>query len=196
MKRWAFIPLFLMVFLVAACGEGEEAGEGADESSNEEGATQEPSEEIEVTMYDTDEEPIGTAVLSEADDGLTIALEAEGLEPGEHGMHIHDAGLCQGPNFETAGDHFNPTDASHGFDHEDGPHAGDLENIEVAEDGTVSTEVPADNVTILDEDVETSLLTDSGTSLIIHEDPDDYVSQPSGDAGDPIACGVITEPQG
>ena len=196
MKRWAFIPLFLMVFLVAACGEGEEAGEGADESSNEEGATQEPSEEIEVTMYDTDEEPIGTAVLSEADDGLTIALEAEWLEPGEHGMHIHDAGLCQGPNFETAGDHFNPTDASHGFDHEDGPHAGDLENIEVAEDGTVSTEVPADNVTILDEDVETSLLTDSGTSLIIHEDPDDYVSQPSGDAGDPIACGVITEPQG
>ena len=196
MKRWAFIPLFLMVFLVAACGEGEETGEGADESSNEEGATQEPSEEIEVTMYDTDEEPIGTAVLSEADDGLTIALEAEGLEPGEHGMHIHDAGLCQGPNFETAGDHFNPTDASHGFDHEDGPHAGDLENIEVAEDGTVSTEVPADNVTILDEDVETSLLTDSGTSLIIHEDPDDYVSQPSGDAGDPIACGVITEPQG
>ena len=196
MKRWAFIPLFLMVFLVAACGEGEEAGEGADESSNEEGATQEPSEEIEVTMYDTDEEPIGTAVLSEADDGLTIALEAEGLEPGEHGMHIHDAGLCQGPNFETAGDHFNPTDASHGFDHEDGPHAGDLENIEVAEDGTVSTEVPADNVTIFDEDVETSLLTDSGTSLIIHEDPDDYVSQPSGDAGDPIACGVITEPQG
>ena len=196
MKRWAFIPLFLMVFLVAACGEGEEAGEGADESSNEEGATQEPSEEIEVTMYDTDEEPIGTAVLSEADDGLTIALVAEGLEPGEHGMHIHDAGLCQGPNFETAGDHFNPTDASHGFDHEDGPHAGDLENIEVAEDGTVSTEVPADNVTILDEDVETSLLTDSGTSLIIHEDPDDYVSQPSGDAGDPIACGVITEPQG
>lgn len=196
MKRWAFIPLFLMVFLVAACGEGEEAGEGADESGNEEGATQEPSEEIEVTMYDTDEEPIGTAVLSEADDGLTIALEAEGLEPGEHGMHIHDAGLCQGPNFETAGDHFNPTDASHGFDHEDGPHAGDLENIEVAEDGTVSTEVPADNVTILDEDVETSLLTDSGTSLIIHEDPDDYVSQPSGDAGDPIACGVITEPQG
>jgi Cu-Zn family superoxide dismutase len=196
MKRWAFIPLFLMVFIMAACGEGEEAGEGADESGNEEGATQEPSEEIEVTMYDTDEEPIGTAVLSEADDGLTIALEAEGLEPGEHGMHIHDAGLCQGPNFETAGDHFNPTDASHGFDHEDGPHAGDLENIEVAEDGTVSTEVPADNVTILDEDVETSLLTDSGTSLIIHEDPDDYVSQPSGDAGDPIACGVITEPQG
>ncbi|CAM4331245.1 superoxide dismutase family protein [Lacicoccus alkaliphilus] len=196
MKRWAFIPLFLMVFIVAACGAGEEAGEGADEGGDEEGATQEPSEEIEVTMYDTDEEPIGTAVLSEADDGVTIALEAEGLEPGEHGMHIHDAGLCQGPNFETAGDHFNPTDASHGFDHEDGPHAGDLENIEVAEDGTVSTEVPADNVTILDEEVETSLMTDSGTSLIIHSDADDYVSQPSGDAGDPIACGVITEPQG
>ncbi|MCD2137726.1 superoxide dismutase family protein [Salinicoccus halitifaciens] len=196
MKRWAFIPLFMMVFVLAACGADEESGGGAEEDGNGDGAAEAPSEEIEVTMYDTEEEPIGTAVLSESEeDGLTIALEAEGLEPGEHGMHIHDAGMCEGPTFETAGSHFNPTDASHGFDHEDGPHAGDLENIEVAEDGTVSTEVPAENVTILDEEVETSLMTDSGTSLIIHEDPDDYVSQPSGDAGDPVACGVITEPQ-
>lgn len=196
MKRWAFIPLLMMVFVLAACGADEESDGGADENGNGDGAAEAPSEEIEVTMYDTEEEPIGTAVLSESEeDGLTIALEAEGLEPGEHGMHIHDAGMCEGPTFETAGSHFNPTDASHGFDHEDGPHAGDLENIEVAEDGTVSTEVPAENVTILDEEVETSLMTDSGTSLIIHSDADDYVSQPSGDAGDPVACGVITEPQ-
>ncbi len=195
MKRWGFIPLILTVFLMAACGSGEETGEDVDQSGNEDAATQEPSEEIEVTMYDTEETEIGTAVFSEADDGLTIALEAEGLEPGEHGMHIHDAGMCEGPDFESAGSHFNPTDASHGFDHEDGPHAGDLENIEVAEDGTVSTEVPAENVTILDEDAETSLKTESGTSLIIHSGADDYESQPSGDAGDPVACGVIAEPQ-
>lgn len=194
MKRWTFIPLFLIIFVIAACGTGEESGEGADEGSDE-GATQEASEEIEVTMYDTDEAEMGTATFSEADDGLTIALEAEGLEPGTHGMHIHNAGMCEGPDFESAGDHFNPTDASHGFDHEDGPHAGDLENIEVDEDGTVSTEVPAENVTILDEEVDTSLHTAEGTALIIHSGEDDYESQPSGDAGDPVACGVIAEPQ-
>ena len=192
MKQWVFIPMFILVLVMAACGTGEEAGEGADEGSDE-GAMQEASEEIEVTMYDTDEEEMGTATFTEADDGLTIALEAEGLEPGMHGMHIHNAGMCEGPDFESAGDHFNPTDASHGFDHEDGPHAGDLENIEVSEDGTVSTEVPAENVTILDEEVENSLHTEEGTALIIHSGEDDYESQPSGDAGDPVACGVITE---
>lgn len=190
MKKLVFIPMFIMVLVLAACGNGEESGEGADE-----GTTEEASEEMEVTMYDTDEEEMGTATFSEADDGLTVALEAEGLEPGTHGMHIHNAGMCEGPDFESAGDHFNPTDASHGFDHEDGPHAGDLENIEVGEDGTVSTEVPAENVTILDEEAETSLHTAEGTALIIHSGEDDYESQPSGDAGDPVACGVITEPE-
>ena len=194
MKQWVFIPMFILVLVLAACGTGEESGEGADENSDDD-AMQEGSEEIEVTMYDTDEEEIGTATFSEADDGLTIALEAEGLEPGMHGMHIHNAGMCEGPDFSSAGDHFNPTDASHGFDHEDGPHAGDLENIEVGEDGTVSTEVQAENVTILDEEVDTSLLTAEGTALIIHSGEDDYESQPSGDAGDPVACGVITEAQ-
>src|SRR5690625_3338981 len=115
MQQWPFIPLFFTVFLMAACGAGEESG-GTEEGGSEDGAAEAPSEEIEVTMYDTEEEPIGTAVLSETEeDGLTIALEAEGLEPGEHGMHIHDAVMCEGPNFETAGSHFNPTDASHGF---------------------------------------------------------------------------------
>lgn len=196
MKKLAFIPMFILVFVIAACGMGEEAGEGTDGGSDsDEGAMQDAAEEIEVTMYDTDDEEMGTATFTEADDGLTIALEAEGLEPGMHGMHIHNAGMCEGPDFSSAGDHFNPTDASHGFDHEDGPHAGDLENIEVGEDGTVSTEVQAENVTILDEEVDTSLLTAEGTALIIHSGEDDYESQPSGDAGDPVACGVITEAQ-
>ena len=196
MKQWAFIPMFILVLIMAACGTGEDAGEDTDGTSDsDEVAMQDAAEEVDVTMYDTDEEEMGTATFTEADDGLTIELEAEGLEPGTHGMHIHNAGMCEGPDFESAGDHFNPTDASHGFDHEDGPHAGDLENIEVDEDGTVSTEVPAENVTLLDEEVETSLHTAEGTSLIIHSGEDDYESQPSGDAGDPVACGVIAEPQ-
>ena len=93
----------------------------------------------------------------------------------------------------SAVDHYNPSDAAHGFDHEDGPHFGDLENIEVDEDGTVSTEIKAENVSILDENLDNTLLTEAGTSLIIHSGEDDYVTQPSGDAGDPVACGVISE---
>lgn len=179
-KRLMYLPLLLVILVLAACSDGETP-------------TQDPSEEFEVTMMNTDEEEIGTATFSEADDGLTIALEAEGLEPGMHGIHIHNAGMCEGPDFETAGDHYNPTDAAHGFDHEDGPHAGDLENIEVADDGTVSTEITAENVTILDENVDTTLMTDAGTALIIHSGEDDYETQPSGDAGTPVACGVISE---
>lgn len=180
MKRFVLIPLFFMIFGLAACSDGE-------------APTQAPSEEIDVTMMNTDEEEIGTATFSEADNGLTIALEAEGLEPGMHGIHIHNAGMCEGPDFESAGDHYNPSDAAHGFDHEDGPHFGDLENVEVDEDGTVSTEIKAENVSILDENLDNTLLTEAGTSLIIHSGEDDYVTQPSGDAGDPVACGVISE---
>src|SRR5690625_29113 len=180
MKRFALIPLFFLLFGLAACSDGE-------------APTQDASEEIEVNMINGEEEEIGTATFSESDDGLTISLAAEGLEPGTHGIHIHNAGMCEGPDFESAGDHYNPEDTAHGFDDEDGPHAGDLENIEVADDGTVSTEIDAENVTILDENADTTLLTDEGTALIIHSGEDDYMTQPSGDAGNPVACGVISE---
>lgn len=182
MKRLMFLPMLLVILVLAACGNGE-------------APIQEPSQEIEVSMMNTEEEKIGTAMFSERDNGLTIALEAEGLEPGMHGIHIHNVGMCKGPDFETAGDHYNPTDAAHGFDHEDGPHAGDLDNIEVADDGTVSTELNAESVSILEENLDNTLLTDEGTALIIHSAEDDYQTQPSGDAGTPVACGVISEPK-
>ena len=86
MKRLMYLPMLLAILVLAACSNGE-------------APTQEPSEEIEVTMINGDEEEIGAATFSEADDGLTIALEAEGLEPGMHGIHIHNAGVCEGPDF-------------------------------------------------------------------------------------------------
>src|SRR5699024_7499207 len=103
-----------------------------------------------------------------------------------------NSGACETPDFESAGDHYNPTDANHGFDDPDGPHAGDLENIEVSEDGTVSAERTADMVT-LEEGQDNTLFTEDGTALVIHSEADDYESQPSGDAGDRIACGVIEQ---
>lgn len=180
MKRWFLLSIVGVLSLVlAACNGGDEA------ESGEEGTSEE-----ELTMMDGDEEEIGTATLTEGDEGVNIALDLENLSPGEHGFHIHNAGVCEGPAFDSAGDHYNPTDANHGFDDPDGPHAGDLENLEVSEEGTVETEVTADMVT-LEEGAETTLQPEEGTSLIIHSEADDYESQPSGDAGNPIACGVI-----
>ncbi|MBU5593804.1 superoxide dismutase family protein [Amphibacillus sp. MSJ-3] len=136
---------------------------------------------------------VATATLTEKDtDGVHIVLEGENLPPGEHGFHIHEVGECIPPDFESAGGHYNPTNSKHGFEHPEGPHAGDLENIVVNEDGTVYAELDAPMVS-LKRDHENTLFTKAGTSLVIHANPDDYISQPSGNSGKRIACGVIGE---
>src|SRR5690606_25253705 len=109
---------------------------------------------------------------------------------GLHGFHFHEKGICEAPDFESAGGHFNPTGASHGLDHEDGPHAGDLPNLEVGPDGTVKEEFFVENLTLLAGE-ENSLYQEGGTSLIIHAEADDGTTQPSGNSGDRIACGVV-----
>lgn len=217
MKRWLMLVLVLAFLLfLTACGnestedpptesdgapaentediEGEEEsppeGKEADEAETEEGS----SEEIlmlTVEMMDSDGNAIGTAELSEEDAGVKVALEVEGLEEGMHGIHFHETGMCEGPDFETAGGHFNPADAMHGMDNPDGPHAGDLPNIEASSDGTASQEFTAENVTLAIGE-ENSLLKEGGTALVIHAAEDDQTTDPSGDSGDRIACGVVT----
>lgn len=215
MKRWIFI-LFVIAFIavLAACGanngdendidenaDPEEDNQTDEESGNQEqeGGTDEAAtdnatveEEVLVSLEDADGSVVATATLTEDDSGVNISLEAENLTPGTKGFHIHENAACEAPDFESAGGHYNPTDANHGFDDPEGPHAGDLPNIEVQEDGTANETVTADTVT-LDQDGENSLYADGGTALVIHSDEDDYVSQPAGDAGDRIACGVISE---
>src|SRR5690625_3530210 len=208
MKRWilaVFVILFIAV--LAACGannggeddidEGAETEEGApgDDAGNENEEAPDNAaaeEEVLVSMEDTDGNVVATATLTEGDSGVEISLDAGDLPTGTKGFHIHENAECEAPDFESAGDHYNPTDANHGFDDPDGPHAGDLPNIEVQEDGTATEEVTADMVT-LDKEGDNSLYADGGTALVIHSDEDDYVSQPAGDAGDRIACGVIIE---
>ena len=195
--------LFVAIFLTA-CGTGNEEemdtqnqeNTSSESDLNNEEQAQETNatlgEEVLVSLENTEGVVIGTATLTEKDSGVSIHLEAENLPPGTHGFHIHEAGVCETPTFESAGSHYNPTGAKHGFDNPEGPHAGDLENIVVSEDGTVNVEVIADMVT-LKQGAENTLYTEEGTALIIHSDADDYISQPSGNAGDRIACGVIGE---
>lgn len=194
--------------LLAACG-GEPADDSAQAPAEEDATEQteqipetEPVEESEETaesetepvtveMQNSDEEVVGTATLEEAENGVTMNLELEGLPAGEYGMHIHEVGMATAPTFEDAGSHFNPTDVDHGVNSETGPHVGDLPNLEVPEDGVVSETVEIPNAT-LQADGENSLQNNGqGTALIVHTGVDDYETQPTGDAGDRMLGGVI-----
>jgi Cu-Zn family superoxide dismutase len=132
---------------------------------------------------------LGSVSFTETSGGVLITAELTGLPPGVHGFHLHETGACT-PDFGAAGGHYNPTGAEHGFNVAGGPHAGDMPNIHVPDSGDLVIEVLNANVT-LNEGEEWTLFDDDGTALVIHAGADDYESQPSGDAGDRIACGVV-----
>jgi len=136
---------------------------------------------------------IGTAKLKAVKDGVQISVKVAGLSAGDHGIHIHTVGKCEGPAFTTAGGHFNPTSAHHGMNNtmDPHPHAGDLPNLKVAANGKGSATVVAKGVTL--GDGANSLFHDGGTSLVIHAKADDLMSDPSGNSGDRVACGVISK---
>jgi Cu-Zn family superoxide dismutase len=132
----------------------------------------------------------GTAVLSPTVDGVKIQVDVAGLTPGKHGIHVHQMGVCTGPDFKSAGEHLNPYGKQHGFENPLGPHVGDMLNLEVGADGKGHAELVNKMVT-LDKDKANSILKTGGTSLVIHEAEDDYKTDPSGNSGARIACGVI-----
>ena len=143
-------------------------------------------------LEDSDGNPVGSAEFVEGPNGLTITVNLQpgqqALTPGEHGIHIHRVGSIT-PDFEAAGEHFNPTNAQHGFNNPQGPHGGDLENIIVNEDGSASYQTIAPLVTL--SGGENALLDSDGSALVIHQNADDYQTDPSGESGDRVAAGVI-----
>jgi Cu-Zn family superoxide dismutase len=130
----------------------------------------------------------GAVSFTQLANGVLLKADLKGLPEGEHGFHIHEKGACS-PDFKAAGGHFALEGEKHGFATEDGPHAGDMPNIHVPASGQLTIEVLNPNVSLQDE--EGSLLDEDGSAVVIHAKPDDYTSQPSGGAGDRIACGVI-----
>jgi Cu-Zn family superoxide dismutase len=136
---------------------------------------------------------IGHAKLSTVSNGVKVSVTVSQLAPGEHGIHIHNVGKCDGPAFTTAGGHFNPTGAHHGMHNaqEPHPHLGDLPNLVVSEKGTGKLTFTAVGVTI--SEGPNSLFHEGGTSLVIHAKADDLTNDPSGNSGDRIACGVIIQ---
>ena len=138
-----------------------------------------------VKMIDAKSQPVGTATLTQTPHGVLIAVDLHHLTPGAHAIHLHETGKCE-PPFKTAGGHFNPGHKQHGFLVAEGAHGGDLPNLDVPVNGSVKAEFIAHGVNL-----DGALLDADGSALVVHAKADDYKSQPAGDAGDRVACGVI-----
>jgi Cu-Zn family superoxide dismutase len=132
---------------------------------------------------------MGTATLTEVKKGVKIVLKVSGLSPGKHGFHLHEKGACDPPDFKSAGGHFNPFGKHHGAKNPQGKHAGDFPNLEVKENGTAKVTVVAEGATL--KQGAGSLLKEDGTSIVIHADADDEMSDPAGNSGARIGCGTI-----
>ena len=129
---------------------------------------------------------LGQVRMWETPGGVTFRIGAAGLPHGIHGVHVHSVGRCEGPDFKSAGPHLNPAGHKHGFNNSAGPHAGDLPNVTVAANGVLAEAVTLPGASFA------TLLDGDGAALVIHAKADDYVTDPSGNSGDRIACAVIS----
>jgi Cu-Zn family superoxide dismutase len=170
MKRLAYLTLGLFLVLVAAPSRS--------------------AAKTKVEVKDGQGKAVGDIVIWDEGSGVALELKLHDLTPGEHGIHFHQVPKCEGPDFKSAGGHFNPEGKKHGFDSPDGHHAGDMKNFTVGADGKASVRLEDSDVTV--KDGPHSLLS-SGAAVVVHAKADDYKTDPSGNSGDRVACGVITK---
>jgi Cu-Zn family superoxide dismutase len=145
-------------------------------------------------LKDKSGKQVGTAELSQTPAGALLKLDVKGLPAGERAFHIHAVGKCEPPSFESAGPHFNPSNEKHGMLSGHG-HAGDMPNLHIPPSGELSVELVNTTIT-LEKGKPNSVFDADGSTIVIHEGKDDYKSDPAGNSGGRIACGVITESGG
>lgn len=180
------LPLALSALLLAACDARTDRDADAPlDADSVVSVARDP--DARATMRDESGRELGTLALTDTANGISIAGTLRGLPPGEHGFHLHTTGSCT-PAFEAAGGHWNPTGRQHGRDNADGPHLGDLANITVLADSSVRIAAVTPGGSI---NGENALLDADGAAVVIHAGPDDYRSDPAGDSGGRLACGVV-----
>jgi Cu-Zn family superoxide dismutase len=177
------LPAALLSLGLAACGSPEPTDEAEAEAM---AVAEEPREAV-AGLRTAEGEPAGRVTATALGDAVTISLAVENLPPGEHGVHVHMTGSCEAPSFESAGAHWNPTDQTHGLEDPPGQHAGDMPNLTVAEDGTGTLDYQLAGGTF------SGLMDADGAAFVVHAMSDDQMTDPSGNSGDRIACGVFSE---
>ena len=146
-----------------------------------------------IVLHNGENKEVGTAKLVQAPHGVLIHLNLTNVPAGTHAFHIHAVGKCETPDFKSAGGHFNPTEKKHGLLNKEGPHIGDLPNITVPDSGSFAVDAFVSHVTL--KEGEHTLADADGSAIVLHAGADDYMTDPAGDAGARIACGVIAPPQ-